>query len=349
MSTASSKLASLSPHLDALVSRAARERAALVMNEVLPLVHPWGFEVRLAAADERVDFGGAIAVAGVAHGQLARLGEDDAELGRLATHPAWRALRRFALRWDDPGGRLAEYVPFIGLEFDVADEPRAVPEPSVFAMLDWPIEGDPAPAAAPAARQGQAAAQEALRVLLDDAYPAAVAARVDQCFQVLPRDARVISVAAMLGRSVSGVRVFASVPPADLERYLAELGWPGDTGAVMRVAAEHRRHLTSGVVQFQVDVGSQVGERLGMEFSFMRQADAGARWRALLDQLVAEGLCCATKRAALLAWPGRSPHPGEDGGDESLARDISHVKISLHGGVPVEAKAYLSVESKPGA
>jgi hypothetical protein len=350
MSKVSRALAILAPRLESLKVQRSLERASVVMERVLWLLQPWGFEVRLAPSEDRVDFGGAISFDSSARRSLAALEQLGDERRDFAASPPWQALRLFAACWGDPLAGLARAVPFIGFEFDIESEPSGVPVPSVFAMLDWPIGGETAgdQATLPKRRGGQRAAQSTLRLLLGEAYPPAVTERVDECFRALPADGRIISVGAMLGRRAHAVRIFACLPPADAAPYLASIGWPGDANAFDAVWRRYERHLSHGVVQVQADVGMRTGDRLGIEFSFMRQAHAAERWRGLVDQLVEERLCSVAKHEALLDWPGQVRSSVDDGG-ATFDLDISHVKLSLCGGVVTEAKAYLAVDPRTGA
>src|SRR5207302_10640316 len=79
------------------------------------------------------------------------------------------------------------------------------------------------------------------------------------------------------------------------------------------------------------------------------------RWRPLLTRLVEEGLCTPQQGDALSGWPGQSD-PARGPWPDSLIlaslrraadefgvvqRYLSHVKLSIRPGHPLEAKAYL--------
>jgi hypothetical protein len=305
-------------------------RVARVRSAIPDILNPIGYEVRLSD-DPRVDFGGAISWPQCA--KLAAIGRSDSAFPHLASHEVWRTLAAFADAWGDASRALDRYVPFIGFEFDLDEGPASVPVPSVFAMFDWPIGVDPVNDA----RRVEHTAISVLDLLLGAHLSDGTRRNIAGCFRNLPARARIISAGAMLGRSVDAARIFACVPPVDVPAYLSSVGWPGDRDAVARFVAESRSHHTNGVVQFQIDVGPVVGERMGVEFSYMGRPDAAARWIALLDWIVAAGLCRPWKRDALLAWPGIVTAGGP------AFRDVSHVKVVLGGGRPVEAKAYLSM------
>ncbi len=278
-------------------------RRALCVAERVPIrLFPWGFEVRLAA-DSRVDFGGAVT---------------RAESADLLD---------------------AQYVPFIGFEFDLPDDPPMIPVPSVFVLLDWPVDDG----TATPARSAEGAAQAAVGLLCGTLLPSPIGARLASCFRHLGADSRILSVGAMVGRA-GGVRVFVSVPRECFADYLRRCEWPGDVSAVARVVDRFAQHFAGDTVQVQMDVGATLGERLGVEWSYLHVPDAARRWKTLTDDLVTTRLVTPQKRDRLLAWSGVSAPSGVP---FVFRRDISHLKLVIDRERPVEAKAYVSVTIVP--
>jgi hypothetical protein len=305
-------------------------RRARIVAERAPLpLFPWGFEIRLGA-DDRVDFGGA-----VTRSEAGRLLNALSRHPALRSHPAWVSIARFARAWRDERRPLGGYIPFIGLEFDLPDEPPMAPVPSVFALLDWPI----AAGTRHAAPGAEAAAQEALSIFCEPPPPSLTRSRLAACFRHLDPHSRVLSVGAMLGRT-GAVRVFAAVPREGFGDYLRRCEWPGDASAVACVVDRFAKHFAGDVVQVQMDVGPTLGGRLGIEWSYLHDPDAAGRWEALTQDLAATHLVTRPKRERLLAWPGSS---APSGAPFVFRRDISHLKLVLDGARPVEVKAYVAI------
>lgn len=316
-----------------LLGDQAIRRALCVVERVPIRLFPWGFEVRLAT-ESRVDFGGAVTRAESAHLLSALVGRP-----LLESHPAWPSIARFAHAWREEAGPLFRFVPFIGLEFDLPEDPPLVPVPSVFAMLDWPIDDDrPNPS-----RSAEAASQAALAVLRGAPLPSVISARVAACFRHLDANARILSVGAMLGRA-GGARVFVSVPRERLADYLRRCAWPGDASAVADVVDRFGQHFADDMVQVQMDVGTTLGKRLGIEWSYLHNPDAPQQWKALTAGLVTARLVTPEKRDRLLAWSGISAPLGVP---FAFRRDVSHLKLVIDRERPIEAKAYVSVTLVP--
>ncbi|MDX1996940.1 MAG: hypothetical protein SF066_04415, partial [Thermoanaerobaculia bacterium] len=81
------------------------------------------------------------------------------------------------------------------------------------------------------------------------------------------------------------------------------------------------------------DLGAELGPRVGLEGSFLRQPAREPRWAAWFQRLIDHGLADAGKVAAVLAWPARTP---------GVVRGLSHGKIAVERGQPPEAKVYLT-------
>ncbi len=309
-------------------------RRALCVAERVPIrLFPWGFEVRLAA-DSRVDFGGAVTRA-----ESADLLDVLVHRPLLESHPAWQSISCFARAWRQEGGPLGQYVPFIGFEFDLPDDPPTIPVPSVFVLLDWPVDDG----TATPARSAEGAAQAAVALLCGTLLASPISARLASCFRHLGADSRILSVGAMVGRT-GGVRVFVSVPRECFADYLRRCEWPGDVSAVARVVHRFAQHFAGDMVQVQMDVGATLGERLGVEWSYLHVPDAARRWKTLTDDLVTTRLVTPQKRNRLLAWSGVSAPSGVP---FVFRRDISHLKLVIDRERPVEAKAYVSVTLVP--
>lgn len=270
-----------------------------------------------------------------------RLARGDAALDAWRTlaaakvDPAWTAALQCVTR---------PSVRDLWLEFDVGQSARA---PSVFFGLTDPPLTSPA-TAMPAH----------LRTTLEalGADPAAMRT-LDLCYRAAPRGAQVFQVGMMLARPDRGLRILLrNLDAPAVELMLRRICAHAEA---TRVADAVRRwHQHTDAVFVSLDVGVQVGGRVGLELMFHDQSalDYDPRWAELLAVMHHDRLCSAAERDALLAWPGTTtqdtagPHwpagltraasLGLSSRQPAIARLINHAKLDLRPGVPTTAKAY---------
>ncbi len=296
-----------------------------------------GFEAPLAPeAAPHADYSIWLTAGGGCAQKLAAL---DEARDSVLQHPEWRALRAFAREWRREGSPLARFVPFLIFEFDTDHASDAAPIPSVFVCIE------PLPMWQQKSARIRALAswvgELALPLLRGAPLPGAVAERLAAAFDALPEGGSFMHVAAMLSRRVDAVRVFASLPATHLIRFLRDVGWAGDAEAFDRLRASYVGG--DNLVAIQLDVGESIGARASLELSIdardLQRATASAR--GFLDRLVKDGLCSDERRAALLDWPQSFAAPTDDGSwPIAVDQRISHFKIAVAAGRPLEAKAY---------
>ncbi len=318
----------------ALVPPAALSDAAKLVASLPPVVR-CGFEVRLGQGGE-VDLQQGIVADPLEHRtvleHLRRAGAEGAARDGLAA---------LVERWQNPGSELHDGVEDVWLEFD----DRRGDALSVFVGF--------------ARTPAMVASRLRLASLAAESLGRDLGPAVRRCFDACPRGAFVSHLGMMLGRPAPFWRVnVRRVEPADLAAYLAGVGWDGEAADATALATE-LRELVDGVT-LCLDVGTGVHRRLGFEAHGVRGAPE-PRWGALLDVLVARGWCTAAKREALLAWPGLvtpvagGPWPAGLARDAllrpadhftAIARVVSHVKLVVAPGEPVQAKGYIGFEHR---
>src|SRR6185312_6431469 len=144
---------------------------------------------------------------------------------------------------------------------------------------------------------------------------------------------------------------------AEIEPYLAAIGWPGARAAL----AVLLRRLAPLVDHFRLDLdlADSVLPPLGLECYIAEPARMAERFLALVQALTEDGLCLPEKAAGLMAWFGitherrhRAIWPpsllqlkAALGLEEAsiFRRWIHHLKITIDGKGGVSAKAYLAV------
>ncbi|MEQ8494270.1 MAG: hypothetical protein RLW42_08640 [Gammaproteobacteria bacterium] len=311
-----------------------------------------GFECPLDTAAARADFllcstreEGHVAVLAGRHGE-ARL-----EPALLAT-PSWQRVGAFCSAWLDDRDVLAEHLMNTWLEFDVASRADALAHPSLFY-------GTHAPPAHVSAADQLAVHRAALALLAPEAVAGARGHALDAFFDALPAGSHVFQDGVMWARETGALRLcLRHLSPADLLSLLARCDWPGrldDAAALLDELAP-----TAARIDADVDLGTTLGPKLGLECYTGTDAAAGARLDALAALLVDHGACTPAKAAALHAYQGLRLADADPcdwprelsefaaargrGMTSALLRWVHHVKVVLEPGQAVTAKAYLAIE-----
>lgn len=320
------------PHLSRdLVSDVARENL-YALGRLLPVTDLAGFELNLDTDDGRVDL-------------ITRHPKSRHNVSpHLTTHPVWNSVVRCLRQLSNHAGPLAGSVNVIDLEFDLPCAPAPLPVPGIFLELKRDIE-------LPVERVAMLASQ-----ILDISLPDWMNASLHQCLDALPPKARVIHLGALRSRDVQQLRVvIGRVAPSLLTRYLEGVGWAGDCPRLENVIDAVASLVDS--MTLSLDVGRQVGDRVGIECFLRTAGDDTGRWSTLLGRLQHEHLCTEAKARALLAWPGTCQEgmcgapwpPSLVWGDALLrgtavsvfGRFLSHVKLVSRPRAPLSAKGYV--------
>ena len=305
----------------------------------------WGIEIRLGDPAPRADF--LWEVRQGSSGILTLAGRDSLDpIGSALRERSlfWRELGRFAQEWlDSPGwlGRLNN----LWLEADTASAVGA----KLDACLDRPnlFWG-------PNARRLTGSDRDLLGrlgTLSRRIYGLELAqARVDAIANTLPREGIVFQMGVMGARAMPVVRLCVKIPDAGIrERWLAEIGWPGDR-ASLRDTLAWLKPLSSEIA-LNVDIlPDRVGEKLGIEVYSAKRTLSMDTWQPLGDRLLAQGLARADKLAALRDFPWFQRyrqlgtwHRTPPVGFPVLVTNLHHLKLVFVEDAVVEAKAYLGV------
>jgi len=262
---------------------------------------------------------------------------------RLRAHPLWLGLGRVSSEWADSGSSAAAHVHDLWLEFDTEGRTHGCDAlvPNVFVGLTRD-------ARVPVVQLWAAARRclEALGQPLDRGIAGAareIALRV-------PRGARLGYVGLMYPRGQKAIRLcLTPMRGATLCRFLEAIGWRVSVQqleALLQAIPDGRGGTAwQSTTLLHLDVDYGVQPRLGLEIALQTHPqviDALAE-RGLLDALCDRGLCAASKRDALLRWPGHAVEHFAHQCWPSLAiRWVGHLKIlwdPVHG---PEVKAYLA-------
>jgi len=326
---------------------AGSESAALLerMTGVVPAFGALGLECRLTGRDTPaldLQLGASAGREAAAASRSLRRARERGELP-----DAWEPVRELFGEWQIPDSALGRVVAEVWCELDPIPGAQAADltalAPSVFVVLK-PLDAD----------ERRAAINRALDVLVGADAAEPMLAAIDRCAAAAPAGAWVSHIGVMLGRSVQALRIHISgVPLWGLGEYLAAAGWPGDTDRA--IAAAGLLLDRGDWLVLCLDVVGGLLPRLGLECGFDQRWGLDPRWEPLLSGLVDAGLSCAEKTQALLSWPGivtpAAPVPWPDALITDglsmpvhklgvVERRLSHVKITVGSGEPLNAKAY---------
>lgn len=328
-------LATLEPQLP--VSLVGHESCAALRRQLglLPaaLTSFFGFECRLADEDLPTDL--QLVVRAGSRGQAILAGGDReiAMPDAWQDCPQWRQVRQFAQAWQ----RMPEdHVPLVWLGFDCDPSESTVPLPLLHIRTD---------------RRTADEIHALLRQAVGCELPSLTTRLLTKCFA----NAIPTFVGVMLGRSTSAIRLTQPLETTEVPRYLDAIGWAGDRERVASLLESIRRWTTH--VGLSLNIGATAESYLGLEFlNWTKPASNRRTWKSCLDSLTEWELCTVEKREALLNWPhlihSRLPQwcgePRDDDATgehvlETLACDLSHLKLVCRAGLPLEAKAYIDV------
>jgi len=318
-----------------LVPASTRAAVARLAPRLPPAFNWLGFECRLRAGDDRVDFAGCCEAHDGGRARLAAAVCDDP--GLVGAGPA--ALVR---AWNDAADPLHRQAPAIWLEFDLS---AGVTLPFAFLCLDPACAGcfrDPrrlAPPAPPAPRVLELIERGATHLLGHPPDRAAFAA-ASRLIAALPPAGRALHVAATPHRGHEDLRLHFALFARDLPAWLDRVAWPGDRG----LAAEALEILGGGFRQVgvQVSVGHALRPTLGIEAYVARGPADFPAWARTFAALASRGASEPAKAQAALDWWGQETRvlPGEPWFVD-LQRQF-YLKLSL-GPEGLEAKVYLAI------
>ena len=346
-----------------LMSRQCLDDILFVTRSLPPTlaINPFHLECSL---DERpiTDFSVCAMASYGGHAALSKLGSTGTMALPFANRACWEQIRRFALSWADASSLLHQKVEEVWLEFDICSNPDTTREavrdtPSVFFSLGYTSPQELA-LRKPLALEYVRAAKEALDLLQGQSVSPTRLSRLSQCFDCLPKFARVLFVGAMISRQIGTIRVVLSgMSLDDMAHYLRSLGShrPVDNFTSLAEISDLTDYMW-----LAIDIDDEgVSPRIGFDCYCGRLAQPSSeqRWRELLDYLVQEGMCVGYKRDALLgagsmdqiesderSWPDSLRMASRILGPAGLNRmmiSLHHVKIIERPGLPLEAKGYL--------
>lgn len=340
---------------DALISKQRLDEIHRIAS-LLPgaLTEFFGFECPLATGEPIADF---LVCAGVVEGGREVL----AGANPMAVLPAafeehwiWRRIAAFARAWNDPQSPLHETVAGMWLEFDMDEQPPAVPVPSVFIGSDH-LRLNEGPAGDSEEMPSHCAwlTGTAMPLLNGASENAARDRMIARSVNALPASARIFQFGWMLSRPGAPARLcIRGISPDEIVEYLRAIGRRGalvDLEVQLAILSEQ-----AGRIDLDLDVAEEVSPKVGLECYPKAGAAASAQ---LVNWLAQHGYCSDSKAAALKSWAGLAHEKRWSGewpggllaassflrgrAHSVFVRWLHHVKIVYEPGQAPRAKAYL--------
>ena len=292
-------LGAIADHVPASLVPGAARLAVEGFARRLPPAFNWlGYECRLGAGDERVDFAGCCE---------AWNGGRDALITAIAAAPDLTGPGPTALvhEWHRPGSLLTRHCPAVWLEFDFLG--RHAPVPFAFLCIDPGCENTfhrrpRAPRPLPLDLL-LALIERGARLLAGPADIDGALALVRRCAAALPASGRALHVAATPHRGHDDLRLHFALFSCDLLAWLDRISWPGDRAEVARALQLFGDDFRQ--VGVQLAIGDALRPTLGLEVYVSGGPATLPAWSRSLAALAEAGVCDRGKADALLAWWGK--------------------------------------------
>jgi hypothetical protein len=269
----------------------------------------------------------------------------------LVESDPWETVVKFCQAWESEKSDLNGGIHNLWLEFDVggSDGPW---DPSLFFGLEYDHN--------PTVNEVLEVTKRALHFLDRDALSGPRLKTLERVFNKVPDNTRIFQVGVMLARRSSACRIcIRGIPPAHLAGFLADVGYQGNLDELSAFIDNTNGFFDS--VALDLDIGDEIGDKVGLEFSFDLNDDALSRIEGFLSHCVDLGLTDLETMQSLLDFHFVT-HSGEESGlwPEKLLKQaalfgvgsigfiacwLHHVKIDFHPNKPINAKAYLAMEA----
>ena len=312
------------------------------------------FESRLGTSDARSDYCFAVSSMNGEREHLKNLIKSRTFPETLLNQSEWQQIENFATVWADFDSVLNNKIRGIWFEFDTATSSSETLVPSVFIHLLL-IRAS----STNKTSKYNWLTNRAIPLLIGKQLSDKAKKQILNCIQMLPQDAAIFQIGAMLSRATNNIRlVIKRIDTTQIIPYLISLGWSDKNDELSSLLKELNNYVSRIVLH--IGVGEQIDPKIGIECSFYpNQYHEEKGWSNFLNYLMNKGLCLPEKQSALINFTGigridskyeydqekciPSVMLSEEGGSGALIRYISHIKITYQPNHPLEAKAYTAV------
>jgi hypothetical protein len=288
------------------------------------------------------------------------------------TDSPWPHIRQFCALWGESGEPPYSDGSAVWLEFDVSGGLREEREPSLFFALR-----DSQSSIRSVWGKSSRPPEWICQTLIPTAWGRLMSPPLEQnllhAIEVCPDGVDFLQIGLMLSRDIQALRLcIFGVMSEEVFPFLHRVGWRGEESRLAQVLERYSPFADS--LCLHLDIGESIFPTLGVEMLYHAkddpwnyQPDSETRWKLLFDRLVDDGLCLASKRDALLAWPSRTafklpfiemliaaasfdqtPHAPSVLLDGVLVTGLGHIKFSLSPAGETNAKAYFGARYDQG-
>jgi hypothetical protein len=134
-----------------------------------------------------------------------------------------------------------------------------------------------------------------------------MAVHLTRIHEAIPVTGNLINVMFMWGRVAPALKLYLSVPSAEVEPFLRAILWPGAWHALPRALALAGEHRTAFL---DLTILNSLQGRLGIavsQFHLSERANPDPAWSDILDAWVVRGLASEQIASDLRRWPGAEP------------------------------------------
>lgn len=237
----------------------------------------------------------------------------------------WKKINNFVDYWPPE-------IADIWFEMDYAEYDKQIPQPCFFFNASQIKKGNGVDQQLLFGALKQLLGNEQLELLKDN---------IINVINHLPPEVGLFQVGTMLARTSDQVRIFtAELTKAQVNTYLAKIGWPGSFFHLNQLLAlVHPYSDGRYILDFDVSSGG-ISEKIGINFGLAQKQTLPT----FLQELVKHQMCTEEKSTGVLAWLGsRGYFLGKDYGFTALIKNISHFKVSYIPQQGLKAKAYLRI------
>ncbi len=271
----------------------------------------------------------------------------------LLENDVWQQVRSFAQSWTDTESKIHNFVDTIWLEFDSKSVLLSTcPIPSFFFATYHVTSSQ--------LKETSWVANDALKTIYGRSLTSNIEKQLYKCIGLLPGKTHAKSFGIMLSRGEERVRMITSEMPANkVLEYLSKIKWSGhkqDIQPIIEALGRVAKHIN-----VSLDIGSSIGSRLGLEL----RPDEGLpfetmllQWKQIFGIISEHKLCTTDISQEILSFPGiineQTLIDKSKTWQDATAlighttynitvKDISHLKIVVESGQPLQAKIYLKV------
>lgn len=276
---------------------------------------------------------------------------------RTFENPVWQRIIEFVQLWDDPDSIFNSEIANMWLEFDTGSGNTSAFTPSVFLGLRSEIDKSISD------ERIEWWCSQPFEQLSGYTISMQMRKNLIRCIHLMPEDARITHLAAMVSRSPAQIRFLIDMKSLDIPDYLGALKYGGEHSR-LRETVKRLNELNCGTV-LALNIGEHgIGKKIGIECFCERHSllTEKEKWTGILTWLHDKGACTRSSLDMMLSTTGtmeispvmqsntatNNSNAGVLNEPANIVWAINHIKVSITPEAPIEAKGYLFVATYIG-